>query len=122
MSSVLPDFDDLDGLLEAVEDQGNLAVCAMFQLRDACGWDRLTARIAEDIEVQLAQRALGVFPRPIPQSRRAEVRVYKKGTSLGNLVDAVLDPAEHRDDLLRASANRDSDDILRKVQRLVCDA
>lgn len=114
------DFDSIDELADLVEDSGNLITCVMSQLRDAAGWDRLTARIADDIENKLAQKALGAFPSPLPQSRRAEVRVYRKGTKLGNLVEAVLEPADHRDELLRVTAGRDSDEIVEQIRRLVC--
>jgi hypothetical protein len=37
----------------------------------------------------------------MPQGRRDEVRIYKRGTKVGNIVEAVLEPADHKDDLLR---------------------
>ena len=38
---------------------------------------------------------------PVPERRRAEVRIYKCGTKLRSTVEAVLEPADHKDDLLR---------------------
>ena len=91
----------------------------MRQLRDAVGWDRLTARAIEEIENQLAGRGLGAFPQPLPDGRRAEVRVYKRGTQMAQIVEAVTEPSEHRDEILRQLANRDSDRILQEVRKLV---
>jgi hypothetical protein len=95
------EFETFEELAEAVQENGGLVECVMYQLRDTAGWDRLTNRMLVDIEDQLSQKALGYFPWPMPQGRRDEVRIYKRGTKVGNIVEAVLKPADHKDDLLR---------------------
>jgi hypothetical protein len=56
----------------------------------------------------------------MPQGRRDEVRIYKRGTKVGNIVEAVLEPADHKDDLLREVSSRDPDDVIAQVRKLVC--
>lgn len=110
------DFDELD---EWVLEEDNLVTVSGVGLRNAAGWSRMTEGTVAFIEDELKKRALGCFPR-LSADRHAEFRIYKKGSPLGNLIEAVLQPTDSGDKLLRESSSGAAQEILRKIERLVC--
>lgn len=104
-------FDDLADL---VQDEG-LAVVQMYVLRDAAQWSRLRAGTLAVIEDELRKRALWVYP-ALSENRHDEVRVYKVGTQLGNLVEAVTHPSEQGDNLLQEAATNSGQELIRRRQ------
>jgi hypothetical protein len=113
------DFSSFDELDELVIEEDGLVTVLGVALRDAAGWARMTEGTVAYIEDELKQRALGCFP-PLSADRNAEFRIYKKGLPLGNLIEAVLEPTDSGDKLLRESASGAAAEILRKIERLVC--
>ena len=106
--------------LDVTDNQDLLAV-TMVELRDLVGWDRLTHAALRAIDDATKQTGLGYFPRPLPDSRHATVRLFRLGTPLGRLAEAVLDPTEHGDKLLRETSSGNAMDILDRIRVLACE-
>lgn len=118
---MIEEFDNIDELEEVVKEDDGLVDVQMWQLRDGIGWDRLTTGALRAIHDELTQRGLGYFPQPLSPHRHDSVRIYKRGTAVGNLVEAVLTPTEAGDQLLRETASGDAAAMVEKIRRLVCE-
>lgn len=112
-------IESFDDLADQVQDEG-ITVVQMHTLRAAAKWERLTLRALEAIEDELRKRALGCYPRLL-EDRHAEVRIYKIGTPLGNLVESVIKPSDRGDNLLREVASNSNQELIRKIRMLVCE-
>jgi len=106
-------------LAESVSEQGDLLCVKMSDLRDAAGWDRLTRGTCRAIEEGLRQNALWHFPELVV-NRHAEVRIYRVGTPLGNLVEAILKPTHAGDEFLREAGSGEAQRLLLDIRKLVC--
>src|SRR6476619_1867357 len=93
-------WDDLKAEIQA---EGDIKVLDAWQLRDAAGWSKLGPNVIIDIANQMEENDLGTLPRGerLPLNQYAQVRVYVKGSRLGQVVDAVLSPSAKGDQLLR---------------------
>lgn len=103
-----------------VEASGNLIVLTAEQLRDAYGVRKLGVRVRAGIKQELFDEGLGHIPEEIPDDRRAEIRIYRLGTELADLVEAILRPNPKGDAKLRAFGSIDAILTLEKVRSLVC--
>jgi hypothetical protein len=112
-------IDNFDQLADLVEDD-DLVVVQMQNLRAAAKWDRLTMGALDAITDELRQRALGVYP-GLTQNRHEEVRVYRIGTPIGNLVESVIKPSDQGDKRLREAATNSGQELIRKIRGLVCE-
>ncbi|RIK08225.1 MAG: hypothetical protein DCC49_09180 [Acidobacteria bacterium] len=112
-------IESFDELADLVQDEG-LAVVQMHSLRTAAKWDRLTARTLEAIKDELRKRALGVYP-GLSEDRHDEVRIYKIGTPLGNLIESVINPSEQGDRRLQEAATNSAQELIRQIRVLVCE-
>lgn len=111
----------MQNLFQEVEDEGGITVVAMWQLRDAAGWDKLGVNVVADIAALLDQHGMGTLPthETLPLSRNSSVRVYSKGSRVGDLVEAVARPSGQGDRVLRAAGTNDADDVLDRIRTLV---
>jgi len=98
-----------DELSTSVDQNGGLLVVPAAELRDAQRADRLGSRVRAAISRELAQRGLGTFPEEIPDRYHQTVRVYRRGTALGQIVEAVLNPSAEGDELLLSVVGGGSD-------------
>jgi hypothetical protein len=107
---------------EAVEKNGNVTTVTMEQLRDASGKDKLGVHVREEIRKALAGMGLGHIPQELPNYQHEPVRVYKKGTPIGELIDLILTPGQQNDSKLTAQFDAggvDYADIVQKIRELV---
>lgn len=81
----------------SVENNGNVQTVRMEILRDTHGVAKLGVHVRTDIASQLAGMGLGHFPKPLPLYQDDLVRLYKRGTPVGDLIEAVLAPGEQND-------------------------
>lgn len=88
-------------------------------LRDTHGAGRLGVHVRANIHNELAGRGIGHFPAEIPDNQDQPVRVYKKGTPAGELIDAVLRPGNGQDKKIRDAVQSDAQRILEKIRELV---
>ncbi len=115
----MPSWDDIK---QAVEKNGNVATFTMEQLRDAHGSLKLGVNVRAEISSHLAGMGLGHVPQELPSYQHEQVRVYKHGTPVGDLIDSVLTPGQQNDSKL---VNRVSDKaidyaaIIEQIRELV---
>ncbi len=115
-------FASFDDLRHLVDGEGGLLRVSMYELRRAHGAGKLGVRVREEIVQQLAGVGLGFFPGPdLPTYQEHDVRVYRRGTPVGDLVDAVLWPSVTGDQLLLESRSDEAATILKQVRALVCE-
>lgn len=115
---------DWSQVKETVERNGNVFTFSMETLRDAHGAGKLGVHVREEISQRLAGIGLGHVPTILPSYQHEQVRLYKKGTPVGLLVDMVLAPGEQNDKALAekfASAGPDYAAIVEKIRELVAD-
>ena len=86
-----------DSIKEAVEKNGDVQTVMMEMLRDAHGSAKLGVNVRAQITSQLAGIGLGHVPESLPIRQDEHVRLYKKGTFVGDLIDEVLRPSEPND-------------------------
>ena len=110
-----------EAILTKVLANQNLISIPMQELRDAIGAGRLGVTVRASISRELAAIGLGHVPVELPDSQLDFVRVYEKGTSVAEIIEAALSPTKRHDGLLREMAAGDSQRILQKIKDLVCD-
>lgn len=113
-----------DEIKERVEEQGNVRTVTMEELREAYGASRLGVHVRSDISRALAGVGLGHIPEELPSYQHEQVRLYKKGTTAGELIDTVLSTGEQNDKkLVEQLGDRQADyaDIVQKIRDLVAE-
>lgn len=105
---------------ELVEGNGDVLTIKMEQLRDVHGAGKLGVHVRAGISDNLRQHGLGHFPPELPNYQWDEVRVYKQGTPVGRLIEAVLAISTSNDDVIREMAGSDASATLVKIRELVC--
>lgn len=107
---------------EAVEKNGNVMTVTMEKLRDAHGAAKLGVNVRAEITSTLAGMGLGHVPQALPSYQNEQVRVYKNGTPVGDLINTVLTPGEQSDSKLTAqfgTGGVDMSAIIEKIRELV---
>lgn len=113
-------YTDLDELRSDIEDNGDLLALEMWEVRDAYGADRLGRIVRQNIAKELHGRGLASFPRELPDRQGEVVRVYKVGTPVAELIEAVLSPSDDGDDRLRDAAAGEASKQLQEIRETVC--
>jgi len=94
----------------------------MEQLRDAHGTLKLGVHVREEISKALAGIGLGHVPEELPNYQHELVRVYKKGTPVGDLIETVLKPGQQNDTKLTgqfAVGGVDYAAVVEKIRELI---
>ncbi len=113
-----------DEIKQSVENNGNLRTFTMEPLRNAHGFERLSRRACLDISKVLAGMGLGHVPQELPLFQHEQVRLYKRGTQVGDLIETVLAPGELNDKKLIDQIGDATDDyatIVEKIRELVAE-
>lgn len=121
-------YDDMKDVAAATEENGNLITATLLELREALGYNRLGVRVLGYIADGLDSEGLGYFPvwvlngdeNSAPRAGDM-VRVFKKGTAVGDVITAVLEPTNKGDERLRETAGGDAADTLKRVRELVAE-
>lgn len=116
----LPQYRSLDDVKEAVEKNQNVLTLFMGDLRDAHGAGRLGEHVRSNISKRLAGLGLAHFPVPLPAYQEERVRIYKLGSPVADLIDAVLAPSRQHDDELRQAVGQNAAEVLEQIRELVC--
>lgn len=112
-------FDEIKAQVEA---QGNVKTVTMDVLRNAVGAGRLGRHVRIEISKTLAGLGIGHIPAQLPNSQTDSVRLYKKGTPVGTLIETVLNPSETKDQELVDQVSKDGPDyaaIVAEIRDLV---
>ncbi|MCH8043697.1 MAG: hypothetical protein IID44_08245 [Planctomycetes bacterium] len=111
-----------DDISHAVENSGNLYTLTMEILRNAHGSEKLGLHVRADISKTLAGMGLGHVPQTLPSYQHELVRLYKRGTAVGEIIEATLTPGEANDrKLMDKFSETDSDyaGIVEQIRELV---
>ncbi|WP_156369028.1 hypothetical protein [Methylobacterium sp. Leaf100] len=114
------DFNTYAEMDRLLLENGNIITCPMASLRDAHGAGKLGVNVINNISGALAHRGVGHLPQDLPQNQWSMVRLYKKGTSISELIDAVYEVGEANDSKIRELANSTAIEDLRRVREIVC--
>ena len=115
---------DLNDIRAAVENNGNVKTFTMEELRNACGAAKLGVHVRNTIASTLAGMGLGHVPVMLPTYQEELVRIYKRGTPVGDLIETVLTPGGQSDAKLAeqfAGGGVDYAAIVQKVRELVAE-
>ena len=113
-------YSNLGELKDAVLANSNVLTVTMEDLRDAYGALRSGVNVRKDIAKKLAGVGLGHYPNELPAYQHEQVRVYTLGSPVHDLINAVLDPSEGSDEVLRSAAEGEAGEVLAQVRALVC--
>jgi len=108
-------------LRDEVKESGGVLAVNMGRLRDVHGAGKLGNIVVESIAEQLQGVGLGHSPKDLPTSQWKQVIVYRNGTSVAKLIDAIINVEEGSDAVIRqfASTEKDADrKVLRKIREL----
>jgi hypothetical protein len=122
MGENMAKFKNFDEVRKAVEANDNLLVVQMIELREAHGASKLGVHVRREIADQLAGAGLGCFPEPENVGYQEEnVRVFRRGTPIADVIDAVLRPSDFGDDRLREAAAGGGAEKLKQIRAIVCE-
>lgn len=120
-----PQYETMEDLKKLVDANGGVLTVSMEGLRDAYGAGRLGVNVRAAIAKALAGHGLGHYPVDgrdggrMPEFQTDAVRIYKLGSPIADLIDAVLSPTSQHDEELRQAVGGDSAAILAQVRKLV---
>ena len=114
-------FANTQELKQLVEEEEGLLTCTMEQLREMAGAGRLGVHVRDKISKTLAGSGLGHFPHGLPTYQHEEVRIYRLGSPMEDIVNAIVHPSGGGDQKLRDAVNANQQEILDQVRALVCD-
>ena len=109
-----------DELRQNVEQNGNVVTVTMGALRDAHGAGKLGVHVRAAISKELAGRGLGHYPDPLPEYQEQVARIYKLGSPVADIIDAVLEPTPSHDEELRQAVSGDAQEKINRIRELVC--
>jgi hypothetical protein len=107
-------------LRKSVIQNRGLYTIDMGTLRDIEGAGRLGVHVRDAITRSLESYGLGHLPGTLPANQSDEVRLYRLGSSIADIVKAVLSPSSEGDDVLRFVSSSEAEAVLRQVRKLVC--
>jgi len=113
-----------DEIKESVEKNGNVRSVTMELLREAHGAGKLGVNVRAEISKVLAGMGLGHIPEVLPSYQDQHVRLYKRGTQIGDVIATVLDPSELNDKKLVESLGDQAPDyaaIVQSIRELVAE-
>lgn len=94
-----------DEIKNLVEENGGVVSFTMNELRDAAGKEKLGVNVRAEISKTLAGFGLGHIPKELPSYQHESVRLYKRGTYVGDFIETVLSPGEQNDRRIREQLN-----------------
>lgn len=109
-----------DTIRQEVEANQDIIILSMERLRNAIGARKLGTWVRKDIDKELRGRGLVYYPQELPVYQHELVKVYKQGSRVETIINAILSDAEESVDVLREAAGNEDSVILEQVRRLVC--
>ncbi|QVJ03078.1 hypothetical protein KGD82_13670 [Nocardiopsis eucommiae] len=105
--------DTYESLSKAVDDDGGVHTAPMATLRLINGAARLGPIVCATISKELSKHGLGHIPVKLPESSNEDVRIFRLGTQIADVVAAVQAPSHEGDEVLRTVGGMASDKIAR---------
>ena len=113
--SQMPNWDEIK---IQVESNGSVKTFSMETLREAHGAGKLGVHVISEMSRTLAGMGLGHIPQTLPSYQHEQVRVYKRGTIVGDLIETVLAPGEGNDRKLADQFTDTSTNFAEIVERI----
>jgi len=113
-------YNNLKEVRDEVEKHGDVLSLKVEELRVAYGAGRMGIHVATAISDELAGMGIGHWPADIPIYSYEWVRLYKLGSAVGKVMQAILDFGEDQDELLRQVATGEDAAIVRRIREIVC--
>ena len=111
-----------ENLKTEVEGNGNVLTVTMERLRNAHGAGKLGVNVSRDISNRLAGLGLGHVPTELPSYQEKQVRVYKLGTEVADVIRSAVEPGPEGDAKLKDYAGKNPNQfslIIEKIRELV---
>jgi len=115
---------DWNSIKQDVESNGNILTVTMEKLREAQGAAKLGINVRAQISKTLAGMGLSHVPQELPSYQHEQVRLYKRGTPVGDIIEMVLTPGQQNDAKLSQQFGQDAVDynsIIAKIRELVAE-
>jgi len=119
----MADFGSYEELAEQVDQNGKIVTAVMGELRDSHGAGKLGSIVVTAIHERLDSLGLGHAPAELPTNQWERVIIYRKGSAVARLIEAVIAVGEESDSVLKEAVGKNgrSSDIVRRIRELVCD-
>lgn len=107
------------------DELGGIVCLTLGDLRDAVGAGKLGRWVLERISEELDAEGLGYFPPAVLRAndeprQHQEIRIYRKGPNVvARVIDAVLNPTQKGDEVLRSLGGDDAREVLAEVRKLI---
>lgn len=107
-------------LRDAVIAAGGVLTVRVGDVRDAFGYGRLGINVRDRISKELKGLGISHYPVEVPDWQEIPIRLFRMGSPIADLIDAVLNPSQGHDEELRQAVSGSASDILNQVRALVC--
>lgn len=112
----------MEELVADLERSEGIMTVTMLRLRNAFGKERLGSHVVAGIAAQLKSRRIAHSPNSLPSYQNEQVRLYKMGTPVADIIQAARRIGPKYDRLLREATGGNAAAILDQVRALVYDA
>jgi hypothetical protein len=99
--STIPIVKTYEDLNQAVENSQGVLTISMKNLREIHGNRRLGPHVGASISMTLKKLGLKHHPNPLTNRENDNVRIYKSGSPVEKIINAVLKPSRGADELIR---------------------
>jgi hypothetical protein len=117
----MDEYQSLTEVKAAVDAQGGVLSMPAWVIRNAYGAERLGAIVRVNISKSLRGIGLGHVPIELPDRSDELVRVFKLGSPVADLIEAVLEPGTAGDDALLQASGGNAANLLAQIRELVCE-
>jgi hypothetical protein len=107
-----------DEINEEVQKNGNLKTVTMETLREAMGVAKLGVNVRTQIRKKLASMGIGHIPEQLPTYQHEQVRLYKRGTDVGDMIELAHTPGEENDRKLSEQFGEDKVDYAQVIEQI----
>ena len=108
-------------LSQRLSEADDVLTVPMRTLRNVHGMTRLGAEVVKNIDKKLMQLGIGHYPRELPVLREREVRLYRLGTPVGQLIEDAISMGSDEDERLRVAAGGSGAEQLARIREIVCE-
>lgn len=93
-------FANWDELRTTVEQKGNILTVNMDDLKNLQNVKKLGKNVCKDISESLKREGIFHVPEELPTHKDDKVRLYRKDTKIGKLIESVIVPGKKNDEYL----------------------
>lgn len=102
-----------------VQEAGGVKTFSVQEIRDAFGAGRLGKNVRDEISRTLSAFGLGHIPAEFPDRQHEQVRLYKKGTMVGDFISGVIEPSESGDEKIKSLVSNKDSETLHQIRQML---